>query len=137
MRPTDSGLIVLQGFAAIVLFMAAMQGNASLHSNGLHVERLAHETIAFTILGVCVFSCALAALLEVRATESWNRPAALGFLGSVVVGWLAASAFANTQVTINGASAEWISWPAMMWLVLLASQFVLRATNGQGAPEDR
>ena len=108
-----------------------MRGNASLHSNGLHVSKLAYDDIAFTILGVCVLSCTLATVLLARVGKSWNRAEALGLLAAVVLGWLAASAFANAsgRVTLNGASSEWVSWPAMLWLLALMVIFAVLACD--------
>jgi hypothetical protein len=124
-------LLVLEAGTAVALFEAALRGNASLHSNGLHVSKLAYDDIAFTILGVCILSCTLATVLLARVAKSWNRAEALGLLAGVVLGWLAASAFANAsgRVTLNGASSEWVSWPAMLWLLVLMVIFAVLACD--------
>ena len=124
-------ILVLEAGTAVALCEAAVRGNANLHSNGLHVSKLAYDDIAFTILGVCILSCTLATVLLARVAKSWNRAEALGLLAAVVLGWLAASAFANAsgRVTLNGASSEWVSWPAMLWLLALMAIFAVLACD--------
>jgi hypothetical protein len=67
-------------------------------------------------------------MLLARVVKSWSRVDALGLLASVVLGWLAASAFANGRgrVTLNGLGTGWISWPAMVWLLTLTVVFSAR-----------
>jgi hypothetical protein len=128
--PTSLILVVEAG-AAIALVEAAVRGDASLQSNGLHVAKLAYDDIAFTILAVCVLSCVLAAVLLARAVKSWSRVDVMGLLAAVVLGWLAASAFANARgrVTLNGTSTDWISWPAILWLLALLVVFAVLACD--------
>jgi hypothetical protein len=117
--------------AAIALVAAAVLGDAALHSNGLHVSKFAWDNIALTILAVCIVACSLAAVLLAQVAKSWNRGEALGFLAAALLGWLAASAFANAsgRVTINGSSTEWVSWPANLWLLTLLTTFVVLACD--------
>jgi hypothetical protein len=129
MRSVTVKLMLLQGCAAIALLVAALLGTTSLQSNGLHVHKLAYDEIALTILGVCAASCIMAAMLLEGATTYWTRAETLGFAGSVAVGLLAASAFANTDATINGVSAQWISGPAIIWLLALMVQFAVHASG--------
>src|SRR5687768_10158773 len=105
MKPVTSLLLAVEAGAAIALVGAAVLGDTTLHSNGLHVSKLAYDNIAFTILAVCIVSCGLAAILLARVAKSWDRVEALGFLAAVLLGWLAASAYANARgsVTLNGA----------------------------------
>jgi len=128
--PTSLILLVEAG-AAIALVEAAVRGDASLQSNGLHVAKLAYDDIAFTILAVCVLSCVLATVLLARVVKSWSRVDAMGFLAAALLGWLAASAFANAcgRVTLNGASTEWGSGPAMLWLLTLMVGFAVLACD--------
>ena len=63
----------MEAGAAIALVEAAVRGDASLQSNGLHVAKLAYDDIAFTILAVCVMSCVQATMLLARVAKSWNR----------------------------------------------------------------
>jgi hypothetical protein len=128
--PTSLILVVEAG-AAIALVEAAVRGDASLQSNGLHVAKLAYDDIAFTILAVCVLSCVLAAVLLARVVKSWSRVDVMGLLAAVVLGWLAASAFANARgrVTLNGTSTDWISWPAILWLLALLVVFAVLACD--------
>ena len=124
-------IVVVEAGTTVALCEAAVRGNANLHSNGLHVSQLAYDDIAFTILGVCILSCTLATVLLARVAKSWNRAEALGLLAAVALGWLAASAFANAsgRVTLNGASSEWVSWPAMLWLLALMVIFAVLACD--------
>jgi hypothetical protein len=116
---------------AIALLEAAVRGDATLRSNGLHVSKLAYDDIGFTLLAVCILSCILASVLLARVAKSWNRVDALGFLAAALLGWLAASAFANAcgRVTLNGASTEWVSGPAMLWLLTLVVGFAVLACD--------
>jgi hypothetical protein len=134
MKPVTQLILVLEAGAALALLGAALSGEGALHSNGLHVAKLAHDRIGFTILAVCVFSCLLASVLLARVTRSWSRAEGWGFFVAILLGWLAASAFANAAgLTLNGASAEWISWPAMLWLLGLVGGLALRACDvGRG-----
>ena len=119
-------IIVMEVGAAVALVTAAQLGDATVRSNGLHVSKLAYDNICFTILAVCLLSCVLAAVLCARITRSRNRIEVLAFLAAVVLGWLAASAFANGRVTFNGASTQWVSWSATLWLAALLFAFLLR-----------
>ena len=112
MKPATSLILVVEVGAAVALFAAAVQGDTYLLASGLHVPKLAYDNIAVTILAVCIVSCILAALLLARVAKSWNRVGAMGFLAAALLGWLAASAWANAsgRMTLNGASTEWISW---------------------------
>lgn len=131
MKIPTSLILVMEAGAAIALVEAAVRGDASLQSNGLHVAKLAYDDIAFTILAVCVMSCVQATMLLARVAKSWNRVDAMAWLAAVVLGWFAASAFANARgrVTLNGASTDWISWPAMLWLSALLVVFTVCACD--------
>ena len=124
-------ILVLEAGTAVALFEAAVRGNASLHSNGLHVTKLAYDDIGFTLLAVCILSCILAAVCLARVAKSWNRVDAMGLLAAALLGWLAASAFANAsgRVTLNGTSTEWVSWPTLLWLLMLMVVFAVRACD--------
>ena len=138
MKPTTSLILVVEAGAAIALIEAVVQGDTSLHSNGLHVSKLAYDNIGFTILAVCVLSCILATVLLAGVARSWSRVEVVGFLAAALLGWLAASAYANAsgRVTLNGASTEWVSWPAALWLLGLMAAFAVRASDvGRRAAE--
>jgi hypothetical protein len=138
MKPAASLILIVDAGAAIALIGAAVLGDASLHSNGLRVSNLAYDNIAFTVLAVCILSCIVAAFALARVARSWNRVEALGFLAAVLLGWLAASAFANASgdVTLNGASTEWVSWPAMLWLLGLQAAFAVRACDTRSRTDE-
>jgi len=130
-------IVVAEAGTAIALLEAAVHGDATLHSNGLHVTKLAYDNIGFTLLAVCILSCIMAAVCLARVAKSWNRVDAMGLLAAALLGWLAASAFANAsgRVTLNGTSTEWVSWPTLLWLLVLMVVFAVRAcdvrrTNG-------
>jgi hypothetical protein len=131
MKPGTSCILAIEGGLAIALAVAAVLGDASLQPNGLHVPKLAYDNIAITILAVCIVSCILAAVQLGRIAQSWNRVEVLAFLAAVLLGWLAASAYANASgcVTLNGASTEWVSWPATLWLLALLVAFAMRARD--------
>lgn len=133
MKPVTSLILVVEAGAAIALIAAAVLGDASLHSNGLRVSKLAYDNIGFTILVVCILSCIVAAVVLARVARSWNRVEVLQFLAAVVLGWLAASAYANARglVTLNGVSTEWVSWPATLWLLGLVAAFAVRACDAR------
>ena len=136
MKPISLLILVLEAGAAVALVSAAISGGGDLHSDGLHVAKLANERFGGTVLAVCVFSCLVASVLLVRVTRSWSRAEGWGFLVAILLGWLASSAYANAagDVTLNGASTEWISWPARIWLLVIIGVFVLRACHaGRGA----
>ena len=144
MRPVTQLIVVLEAGAAVALAAAARCGEATLHSNGLHVAKLAYDGIGFTVLAVCVLSCLLATVLLAKVTRSCSRVECWGFIVAILLGWLSASAYANAagRVTLNGASTECISWPAMLWLLGLVGAFSLRMWHvGRGAvpsePGDR
>ena len=79
----------------------------------------------------CILSCILAAVCLARVAKSWNRVDAMGLLAAALLGWLGASAFANAsgRVTLNGASTEWVSWPTLLWLLMLMVVFAVRACD--------
>jgi hypothetical protein len=134
MKQDTSLILALEVGAASVLIAAALQGDAALHSNGLHVRKLAYEHIGLAVFAVSIISCILAAAGLARVARSWDRMEAWGFLASVLVGCLAASAFANAsgRVTIfGGASTEWISWPVTLWLLGLTAAFAVRACDAR------
>lgn len=131
MKPVTVLVLVMEAGAAIALIVAALLGDTSLHSDGLHMRKLAYDNIGFAILAVCILSCIIAGVLLARVVKSWNRVEALAFLAAALLGWLAASAYANAsgRVTMNGASSEWVSWPATLWLLALAVAFVVSACD--------
>lgn len=133
MKPAISLILTVEAGAAIALIGAVVLGDGSLHSNGLHVPKLAYDNIGFTILAVCILSCIVAAIVLARIARSWNRVEALGFLAAVLFGWLAASAYANAsgRVSLNGVSTEWVSWPATLWLLGLMAAFAARVCDTQ------
>ncbi|MFN0052345.1 MAG: hypothetical protein ACKV0T_09140 [Planctomycetales bacterium] len=131
MKPGTSLILTLEAGTVIALAAAAVRGDTTLQSNGLHVSRLAYDHIAFTILAVCIGSCILAAVLLARVAKSWSRVEALGFLVAALLGWLAGSAYANAggRVTFNGTSTQWIGWSASLWLLALMVVFAVRACD--------
>jgi hypothetical protein len=124
-------IVVAEAGAAIALIEAAVHGDTTLHSNGLHVTKLAYDDIGFTLLAVCILSCISAAVSLARVVKSWNRADAMGLLAAALLGWLGASAFANAsgRVTLNGTSTEWVSWPTLLWLLMLMVVFAVRACD--------
>lgn len=129
LKPVTSLILVVEAGAAIALLEAAVLGDAALHLNGLHVPKLAYDSIGFAILAVCILSCALATVLLTRLAKSWSRVEASGFLVAVLLGWLAVSAFAHAsgRVTLSGVSTLWVSWPAALWLLALMVAFAVFA----------
>ena len=85
----------------------------------------------------CILSCRLAAVCLARVAKSWNRVDATGLLAAALLGWLAASAFANAsgRVTLNGTSTEWVSWPTLLWLLMLMVVFAVRACDVAKVPQ--
>jgi hypothetical protein len=122
-------IVVLEAGAAIALIAAAVDGDSTVGFDGLHVRKLAHERVAFTIMAVCLVACVLATVLFARVSGLWKLADALAFVGALVIGWLAASAFANGQTTFNGASTKQIGWSATLWILALLIPFVLRVSR--------
>ena len=121
--------------ATIALVFAASRGNTAVHSNGLHVQLLAYESIGLTMVVVCLVSCISATVSLNRVVALWNKhDAVLFFLSSIMV-WLSASSYANAApgFSISGASAEWISWPATLWLLLLCWVFTMSACTSKSS----
>ena len=95
MSATSQCMWAAQIGAIIALIIAASQGNTTVHSNGLHVQLLAYESIGFTMVGVCLVSCISATVSLNRVVALWNKhDAVLFFLSSIVV-WLSASSYGN------------------------------------------
>jgi hypothetical protein len=75
-------ILVVEAGTAIALLEAAVRGDATLRSNGLHVSKLAYDDIGFTLLAVCILSCILASLSSTRSSREIVEPCRrLGFSG--------------------------------------------------------
>ena len=57
MNAATSLILVVEAGAAIALVEAAVLGDTTLHSNGLHVSKLAYDNIGFTILAGSMPKC--------------------------------------------------------------------------------
>ena len=135
MKGRTGGVSLIWALAAVALAVAAVNGQTTVHSNGLHVTRLAYERIGGTF-EVCAFVCCIAAtVFTVRVVRSWARADGVGMLVGCCMAWLAASAYANAgpEFSISGASAEWVSWPVTIWVVVLLSVFTISACRSKSA----
>ena len=122
--------------ATIALIIAASEGNATVHSNGLHVPLLAYDSIGLTMVGVCLVSCVNATVSLSRVVALWHSHDAVLFYLSSIVAWLAASTYANAPpgFSINGASPDRVGWPAMLWLLVLLGIFTMSACRSKKTP---
>jgi hypothetical protein len=125
----------IEVIAAVALAVAAVNGQTAIHSNGLHVTRLAYEHIGGTFLVGALAYCIAATVFTVRVVRSWARADGAGMLVGCCMAWLAASAYANAGpgFSMSGASAAWVSWPVTIWVVVLLSQFTISACRPRDA----
>ena len=125
----------VEAIAAVALAVAAANGQTTIHSNGLHVPRLACEQIGVTFLVGALACCITATVFMARVVRSWARADGAGMLIGCCMAWLGASAYANVGpgFSLSGSSAEWVSWPVTIWVVVLLSVFTIAACRSRAA----
>jgi hypothetical protein len=135
MKTTAQIILGLQVAAAGALAIAAVRGQASLHSNGLHIERLANDNVSLTIVVTCLGSLLSASYFLTAFRRSRGRGDAASFLFSLVIALVAASSFANAppDLSINGNSPELVSWPALAWSAALLWMLIFSACRADRA----
>ena len=126
-----STFILIQTIVALTLLWACVVGSGTLHWDGLHIRKLAYDNIAFAVLGVLGASLLTAIVLLVFFAADPRRSDASAFLYAWLVGVLAHSAFVNAtgEVTLNGHSLRWFTWPAGVIVIVLLAWFGLAATR--------
>ena len=134
MKPGMRLLVALQIGAAIVLVVAAVQGQATIVP-GLSIPMLAHDDIGLAVMAVGIVSCLLATVFVASFHRSRRPLALVALVIASAVAWLSASAFENARgLTFNGASRHWFSWPIMLWLLAIwAGLLVSAAKAGRDA----
>ena len=106
---------------------------------GLQIKTLAHDSIAFTFLGVCAVAALITVFYFVQLLRKRTLGAALVFSFTSLAGWLAASPFGNAGegFSINGISATWISSAATLWFGGLVVGYALWRLSALGHRTDR
>ena len=137
MKPKSQILLGLQSAVTLALILAAFEGQASLRSDGLHIDKIAHDRIGLAILLVCLASCVIASCALASLKRDWRHADGFTFLLGSLTALSSASAYANAAgtLTINGRSPELVSWPAFVWIatlfcILVFSTCRTRASEG-------